>query len=165
MIYRKAVKRVNYKSSCYKEKFFSFILFFFLSLLLYLHEKTDASWTSCGNHFTIKANQAIMLYAWNLYSDVCQSLVNKIGKKYVAETLLSFLLLLKLYYAISLKTVFSSLENSTSFHLHTFNTEQKVQLYETCICRGVQKMSFRTQSCMLSSGVNPMIHERMCCYS
>lgn len=31
------------------------------------------------NHFVIFVNQAIMLYALNLYSDVCQLFLNKTG--------------------------------------------------------------------------------------
>ena len=33
-----------------------------------------------GYHFTIYVNQIIMLYALNLYSDVCQLFLNKTGK-------------------------------------------------------------------------------------
>ena len=40
----------------------------------------DVSWTYCGNHFTIYVNQIIMLYVYNLYSDVCQLFLNKAGK-------------------------------------------------------------------------------------
>ena len=39
----------------------------------------DVSWTYYGNHFTIYVNQTIMLYAFNLYSDVCQLFFNKTG--------------------------------------------------------------------------------------
>ena len=41
----------------------------------------DVSWTYCGHHVTIYVNQAIMLYALILYSDVCQLFLNKTGKK------------------------------------------------------------------------------------
>ena len=40
----------------------------------------DISQTYC-NHFIIYVNQTIMLYALNLYSDVCQWLLNETGKK------------------------------------------------------------------------------------
>ena len=39
MVYRKAVKRVNPRSSHYKENFFSFFIFF----LLYVYEKINVS--------------------------------------------------------------------------------------------------------------------------
>ena len=41
----------------------------------------DVSGTYCGNHFTIYVNQTIMLYPLNLYSDVYQLFLNKIGNK------------------------------------------------------------------------------------
>lgn len=42
------------------------IMFFFL---LYLYDRMDVSWAYC-NHFTMYANQTIILYAWNIHSDV-----------------------------------------------------------------------------------------------
>lgn len=33
------------------------------------------------NHFRIQVNQTIMLYALNLHSDVCQSILDKTGRK------------------------------------------------------------------------------------
>ena len=52
----------------------------FLLFLLYLQEKMGVNWTYCGYHFTMYVNQTIMLYALNLYSDVCQSFFNTTGK-------------------------------------------------------------------------------------
>lgn len=43
---------------------------------MYLCEKMDVIWTSCGNHFTICVNQIIILYALNLCRDVCQLFFN-----------------------------------------------------------------------------------------
>ena len=37
--------------------------------------------THCGSHFTIYIIQTVMLYALNLYSDVCQLFLNKNGGK------------------------------------------------------------------------------------
>lgn len=34
-----------------------------------------------GDHFTVGGNQTITLYALNLYSDVYQSFLDKIGQK------------------------------------------------------------------------------------
>ena len=76
MIYRKVVKRIDPKSSHHKEK-----KFFFLFFLLYLHEVMDINKTYCGNHFTIYFSQTIMQYTLNLYSDVCQSYLNKKRRK------------------------------------------------------------------------------------
>ena len=53
---------------------------FFFSSFYWICEMMDASWTFCGNHFTVYVNQTIMLYALNLYSDVCQLFLNKIGE-------------------------------------------------------------------------------------
>lgn len=39
------------------------------------------SWTCCGNYFTIYVNQAIMLYTFNLHSDMYQLFLNKTVKK------------------------------------------------------------------------------------
>ena len=35
----------------------------------------------CGHHFLININQTSMLCALNLYSEVCQSFLNKSGEK------------------------------------------------------------------------------------
>lgn len=40
----------------------------------------DVSWTYLGNHFTIYVKQLIILYALNLYSDVCQLFLTKTGE-------------------------------------------------------------------------------------
>lgn len=69
MVHRK-VKRANPESSDHKEKkFFPFIPFFFLFLLLYLYEKMCVNRTHYGNYFTMYVNQTIMLYALNFNSD------------------------------------------------------------------------------------------------
>ena len=59
---------LNSKMSHQKEILFPFFLFF----LLHQNEKTDLSWTYCGDHFTTYRNQIIMLYALILCSDVYQ---------------------------------------------------------------------------------------------
>lgn len=41
----------------------------------------DCNYTYRGNHFTIYANQIIILYILNLYSAVCPLYLNKIGEK------------------------------------------------------------------------------------
>ena len=56
---------VDPKNSHHKEKLF-FPIFFFL-----LYVKMEVSWTNYGNHFTTYVNQIIILYALNIYSDVC----------------------------------------------------------------------------------------------
>ena len=40
----------------------------------------DVIWTYFSDHFTIYVNLTIVLYALNLYRDVCQLFLNKIGK-------------------------------------------------------------------------------------
>ena len=47
---------------------------------MYLYEKLGFSRT-CVNNSTIYVNQTIMLYALNLYIDVCQLFFNKTGGK------------------------------------------------------------------------------------
>lgn len=37
----------------------------------------------CGNNFTVYVSQTIILYTLNLYSSICQLLLNKQGKKIV----------------------------------------------------------------------------------
>ena len=41
--------------------------------------------THCSNHFTIYIVQTVMLYALNLYNDVCQLFLNKNGGKQVKK--------------------------------------------------------------------------------
>lgn len=41
----------------------------------------DVNETCCGNHSAIYINQNIMLYTLNLYSNICQLLLNKLGGK------------------------------------------------------------------------------------
>lgn len=62
MIY-KTVVRINPRSS-HPERIF----FFFL---LYLYKMMDVNWTYFSNPFTTYINQTILLYALNLYNDVC----------------------------------------------------------------------------------------------
>ena len=38
-----------------------------------------------NNHFIIYVNQTVMLYILNLYSDICQLFLNKIGKNFYME--------------------------------------------------------------------------------
>ena len=61
MVYLKAAKRINSKSSLHKEKTF----------FVCLYELMDDE-TSGGNHYAIQADQVIMLYTFSLYSAVCQ---------------------------------------------------------------------------------------------
>lgn len=60
---RKEVRRVNPRSSHHKEQMFPFTLLPVLFVVSVVSEKMDVSRTSCGNHFTIHANQIIMLFA------------------------------------------------------------------------------------------------------
>ena len=50
----------------------------------------DVSCTYCGNHCTIYVSQTIMLYALNLYGDVCQLFLNKTGEKINRKAFLAF---------------------------------------------------------------------------
>lgn len=61
MVYLRAAKKINSKSSLHKEKTFC----------VCLHELMDDE-TSGGNHFAVQAGQVIMLYTFSLYSAVCQ---------------------------------------------------------------------------------------------
>ena len=71
--------RVNPKSSSYEENIYFLYLFFFLYFVLHLYEKTDISWTYCGD-YTIYVNQTLILYTLSLYSDVCPLFLNKTAK-------------------------------------------------------------------------------------
>lgn len=76
--YTAELLRVDSNSFYHKEN-----LFFFL---LYQYEMMDVNWTNCGNHFTEHVNETIMLCALNLYSDVSQLFLNKIGGEKKAGT-------------------------------------------------------------------------------
>lgn len=75
IIHRKIIKGVNPKSSHHKEECY------FPSFLSYLYEAMDVSPTHCGHHFMIHVNQIIMLYALDVYNEVCQLFLSNTGKK------------------------------------------------------------------------------------
>ena len=81
MLYMKAVKKVNPKSSNHKEKIFS------ISLILYLHEMMDVHQIYSDNH----VSEIIMLYILTLHSALCQLYLNKTDRKkqFLKKTTLS----------------------------------------------------------------------------
>lgn len=82
---RKAVKRISPEefSSQGEKLFFSFFFPPFL-FIIPMDEMMDVGQIYCDNQFTIYVNQAIMLSALNLYSDV---FLNNTGKKENFENL------------------------------------------------------------------------------
>lgn len=72
----KFIKLVNFRSSHHQgENFFPYFFFW-----LCLYEKMDASWALCVT-FAICINVTNMLYALNLFSDVCQLFSIKLKKR------------------------------------------------------------------------------------
>lgn len=59
--------------------------FVFPFFLLYLYELMNVNYTYC-NHFATDRCQTVMLYALNLYSEVCHLFLRKVGRKKRRET-------------------------------------------------------------------------------
>lgn len=74
MVCLKVAKKVNSKSSHFKEKKY---LFFICLVGWLLCEVMDVNKIYCGNHFAIYVSQIMMLHALNLYSAICQLYLNK----------------------------------------------------------------------------------------